>query len=177
MWTFAFSILSWLLLWNVFGVLSRAAQWIVNQKSRWRFKHTCNLFSKWWRFMCSCFPACSDHAAFTCSIIFFTAIVDAPSVTLSVKQNTQLIQPKISHWFNHTTQSPLSFLLYVHRALLSLTVATVTKHGVSSVMCRQAGRRQKSVKTTSSVTTQARTSYSEGQETTAKNSSCQMRDF
>ncbi len=53
----------------------------------------------------------------------------------------QLNQPEISH----TAQSPLLFLSLIYGALLSLAVAAVTRHGVVSLRCRQAGKRQKSV--------------------------------
>ncbi len=65
-----------------------------------------------------------------------------PRHSVSVKQNTRLIQQSL---FSHTTQSLLSFLLLIYGALLLLTVATVTRHGIGSVTCRQAERKQKSV--------------------------------
>ncbi len=61
------------------------------------------------------------------------------------KTNMQLNQPDISQWFSHTTQSPLLFLFLFYGATLSVTVAAVTRHGVCSLTCTQAGKRQKSV--------------------------------
>ncbi len=87
------------------------------------------------------------------SLIYSTTIPDAPSVTLtSVKRNTLLIQQSGQRimiqwfqWFSHTTQSSLSFLFLIYRNTLSLTVATVYRHGVGSVTWRQTWRWQKSV--------------------------------
>ncbi len=80
-------------------------------------------------------PVHSDHTAFMCSLIYFTTIPDALSVTLTQCKTKHVInsaiRPEISQWFSHTTQWCLSFLFLICGALLSLTVATVTRHSIS----------------------------------------------
>ncbi len=90
----------------------------------------------------------NDSYSLAC-ISLSVQIPDASSVTLTQCQTKHTInsdiRPEISQWFSPTAQSPLSVLSLMEGALLSVTVATVTRHGVSSVTCRQEGRRRKSV--------------------------------
>ncbi len=60
-------------------------------------------------------------------------------------ENNSATRSEISKWFSHTTRPLLSYLFLIYIAPLSLSVATVTRHGVGSVTCREAGRRQRSV--------------------------------
>ncbi len=71
---------------------------------------------------------------------------DALSHSHSVKHTiNSTIKSEVGQRFNQTTQSPLSFLFLIYVAPLSLTAATVTRHGIGNVTCRRAGRRKKSV--------------------------------
>ncbi len=54
------------------------------------------------------------------------------------------VRPEVSKYFSRATQSALSFLFLIYDAPLLLTVATVTRHSISSVTGRQAGGRLKS---------------------------------
>ncbi len=112
------------------SVYIRAAQLFVRKKSQSQFIQICDPISKW-QLTGSYLSVYLDHAAFTCSLIYFKTIPNALSLTRTQHKTKHTIisanRPEMRKWFSHTTQS-LSLISLPHLPRSAVTYCCYGNH-------------------------------------------------